>query len=59
MDMTLVSKIKQAMEIELQDNPDMTTKEYEELFSKYYLYYMDKGYFMETTPKNHSKGYKR
>jgi hypothetical protein len=39
--MSLVAKIKEAMAVELEDNPDMTDKEYEELFVKYYMYYMD------------------
>ena len=39
--MSLVAKIKQAMAVELEDNPEMTDKEYEELFVKYYMYYMD------------------
>jgi hypothetical protein len=39
--MSLVTKIKKAMSVELEDNPDMTDREYEELFVKYYMYYME------------------
>lgn len=39
--MSLVAKIKEVMKQELEDNPDMTDKEYEQLFVAYYLQYMD------------------
>jgi len=39
--MSLVAKIKELMAVELEDNPDMTDKEYEQLFVKYYMHYMD------------------
>jgi hypothetical protein len=39
--MSLVSKIKEVMKQELEDNPNLTDKEYEELFVKYYMYYME------------------
>jgi len=39
--MSLVAKIKEVMKQELEDNPDMTDKEYEQLFVSYYLQYMD------------------
>lgn len=39
--MSLVAKIKEVMKQELEDNPDMTDKEYEQLFVSYYLAYMD------------------
>lgn len=45
------------MDIEREKNPDMTDKEYEELFVKYYMYYMDQGYLQ--APKLTSKGKKR
>lgn len=42
--MTLVQKIKEAMEKELQADPDITDKEYEQLFIKYYQYFVSQGY---------------
>ena len=52
--MSLVSKVKEVMKQELESDPDLTDKEYEELFVKYYMYYMDKG-SLSPTPKNHKK----
>jgi len=41
---TLVEKIRQIMAEHLQQDPDITDKEYEALFVKYYQEYVDKGY---------------
>jgi hypothetical protein len=51
--MSLVLKIKEVMKQELEDNPDLTDKEYEELFVKYYMHYMDE--LSVTTPQNRKK----
>jgi hypothetical protein len=51
--MSLVLKIKEVMKQELEDNPDLTDKEYEELFVKYYMHYMDE--LSITTPPNRKK----
>lgn len=53
--MSLVGKVKEVMAIELEDNPDLTDKEYEELFVKYYMYYMDESNLTVTTPQNRKK----
>lgn len=53
--MSLVNKVKEVMKQELEDNPDLTDKEYEELFVKYYMYYMDQSNLTAITPKNHRK----
>ena len=53
--MSLVSKIKEVMKQELEDNPELTDKEYEELFVKYYMYYMDESNLTVTTPQNRKK----
>ena len=53
--MSLVSKIKKVMKQELEDNPELTDKEYEELFVKYYMYYMDESNLTVTTPQNRKK----
>jgi hypothetical protein len=53
--MSLVNKVKELMKQELEDNPELTDKEYEELFVKYYMYYMDQSNLTATTPKNHRK----
>jgi hypothetical protein len=50
-----VSKIKEVMKQELEDNPELTDKEYEELFVKYYMYYMDESNLTVTTPQNRKK----
>jgi hypothetical protein len=53
--MSLVSKIKEVMKQELEDNPELTDKEYEELFVKYYMHYMDESNLTVTTPQNRKK----
>lgn len=49
--MSLVAKVKEALKKELEEDPDMTDKEYEQLFIKYYQYYVDQGYLLDP-PKN-------
>jgi hypothetical protein len=51
--MSLVTKVKELMKQELEDNPDLTDKEYEELFVKYYMHYMDE--LTTSTPQNRKK----
>jgi hypothetical protein len=53
--MSLVNKVKEVMKQELEDNPDLTDKEYEQLFVKYYMYYMNEGNLVSSTPQNHKK----
>jgi hypothetical protein len=53
--MSLVGKVKEVMAVELEDNPDLTDREYEELFVKYYMYYMDQSNLTSSTPQNHKK----
>lgn len=49
--MTLVAKVKEALKKELEKDPDMTDKEYEQLFIKYYQHYVNQGHFLDP-PKN-------
>jgi len=53
--MSLVDKVKELMSKELEDNPDLTNKEYEELFVKHYLSLID----TLTIPCTNSKGKSR
>jgi hypothetical protein len=53
--MSLVSKVKEVMKQELESDPDLTDKEYEELFVKYYMYYMNESNLVSSTPQNHKK----
>jgi hypothetical protein len=51
----IVDKVKELMKKELESNPDLTTKEYEELFVKYYLSLID----TMTIPSTNSRGKNR
>jgi len=53
--MSLVNKVKEIMIKEVEDNPDLTDKEYEELFVKHYLSLID----TMTIPSTNSRGKSR
>ena len=53
--MSLVSKVKEVMKQELESDPDLTDKEYEQLFVKYYMHYMNESNLVSSTPQNHKK----
>lgn len=55
MSSSIVDKVKELMKQELESNPDLTTKEYEELFVKHYLSLID----TMTIPSTNSKGKSR
>ena len=53
--MSLVDKVKELMIKEVEANPDLTDKEYEQLFVKHYLSLID----TLTIPSTNSKGKSR
>lgn len=53
--MSLVDKVKELMSKELEANPDLTNKEYEELFVKHYLSLIDTMTISYTNSKGKSR----
>jgi hypothetical protein len=52
--MSIVDKVKELMRLELEQNPNLTPKEYEKLFVDHYLSLID----TMTIPSTNSKGKK-